>query len=194
MKVFKYPIFKPVFIVTVSVLILQTLHTFAQDTKVVRIELEADPLAYLLQGYSFHAGVTYNKFRSSVGVFGIEQPEFFLENDAFSVYSSGFDAKTDYLFTGIKGFHAGLQLTYGRDKLTLKDTGDSEELWGLNIGLRTGYRLMLGRVENQYKGLYVNPWIALIYTPNTESVVMDAEEYNQPSFSLFPAIHVGWRF
>jgi len=192
MKV-SYRIFTPVFIMTAFVFVLQTIRTFAQDKK-VSIELEADPLAYLLQGYSFHAGVTYNNFRSSVGVFGIEQPDFVLENDAFSVYSSGFDAKTDYLFTGLKGVHAGLQLTYARDRLRLKDTGEDRELWGLNIGLRAGYRLMLGRVVNQYKGLYINPWLAIIYTPNTNHVIIGTEEYEQPSFSLFPAIHVGWRF
>lgn len=180
------------FTVIAFIFTLQT--TYAQHKQPLRFEIEADPLAYLLKGYSVHAGVTYGKLRSSVGVFGIEQPSFFLNNDAFSVFGSGFDVKTDYLFSNVKGWHTGIQLTFGRDKIKLKETGSEEKLWGTNIGLRAGYRLMFGKPENQYKGLYINPWVALIYAPGAEYVVIGNKLYKQSQFTPFPAIHVGWRF
>ncbi|ETZ24912.1 autotransporter domain-containing protein [Pedobacter sp. V48] len=166
----------------------------AQEKEAARLEVEADPLAYILNGYSVHVGVTYGKFRSSIGTFGIKQPSFQLDNDAFSVYSSGFDLKTDYLFGKTKGFHAGLQLTYGKDKIGLKGSSDQEDLWGLNIGARGGYRFMFGNAENKYRGLYLNPWAALIYSANAKTISKGKEAYKQSSASIFPAVHVGWRF
>ena len=168
--------------------------SYAQEKEIARLEVEADPLAYVLNGYSVHVGITYGKFRSSIGTFGIKQPSFQLDNEAFSVYSSGFDLKTDYLFGKTKGFHAGLQLTYGKDKIGLKGSADKENLWGLNIGARGGYRFMFGKAENKYRGFYINPWAALIYSANAKTINRGAEAYKQSSVSIFPAVHVGWRF
>ncbi len=182
---------------TLTILFLFCLLTFqtkAQQKTLARLEIEVDPLAYILNGYSLHAGTTYGSFRSSVGIFAIEQPAFFVNNDAFSVYSSGFDLKTDYLFGKINGWHSGLQLTYGKENVELKATQEEEELWGLSIGIRGGYRFMFGKTENQSRGFYINPWVALIYSPNPATITNGDQQYHQSSFSPFPAVHVGWRF
>jgi hypothetical protein len=163
----------------------------AQEKEAARLEVEADPLAYILNGYSVHLGVTYGNFRSSIGTFGIKQPSFQLDNDAFSVYFSGFDLKTDYLFGKTKGFHVGLQLTYGKDEIGLKGSSDHEDLWGLNIGARGGYRFMFGKAENKYRGFYLNPWATLIYSANAKTISKGTEAYKQSSVSIFPAVHVG---
>lgn len=166
----------------------------AQERDQPRFEMEVDPLAYLLNGYSLHTAVTYSGFRSSLGIYGIQPPDFFLPNDAFSVYTSGVDLKTDYLFGDIKGFYAGLQLTYSKDRIGLKESDFREDLWGLNIGMRMGYRFMFGKKENQYKGLYLTPWIALMYNPSADTVQHQTEEYRQAPWVPFPTIHLGWRF
>jgi hypothetical protein len=170
------------------------LYTIAQDKQKTGFEIEADPLAYVLKGYSLHAAVTYNNFRTSIGTFAIDQPDFFTGNKAISVYSSGFDLKTDYLFKKINGMHAGLQVTYGKERIGLKTGGDKQDLWGMNIGARIGYRFMFGKPENNYQGFYINPWIALIYSPDPKNITKGVEEYRQSSILLFPAVHVGWRF
>lgn len=157
-------------------------------------EIEADPLAYLLQGYSLHAAVTYSGFRSSIGVYGIKPPKFLIDNDAFSVYTLGFDLKTDYLFGDIKGFYAGVQATYSMDRIGLKDEQYREDIWGLNIGVRTGYRFMFGKKENQYKGFYLTPWVALMYSPSAKTIQHGTQEYRQSSWVPFPTLHAGWRF
>ncbi|WP_028295605.1 hypothetical protein [Olivibacter sitiensis] len=170
-------------------------HAHAQEAKLgPRVEVEADPLAYVFKGYSIHTAVTYSGFRSSVGVFGIEPPKFFLENKAFSVFTSGFDVKTDYLFGSIKGFYAGLQLTYSKERVGLKDAEYRESIWGLNIGVRTGYRFLFGKAENNYKGFYLTPWIALMYAPDAKTIQHGTQEYQQSSWAPFPTVHVGWRF
>lgn len=173
---------------------LYTFQGTAQIKMPATLEVEVDPLAYFLKGYSVHAAVTYGSFRSSAGVFAIEQPAFFVNNDTFSVYSSGFDVKTDYLFGKTKGWHAGLQMTYGKEKVALKETQQEEEFWGVNIGIRAGHRFMFGKEDHNFKGFYINPWIALIYSTDPATITMGDHQYQQSSFSPFPAIHVGWRF
>ena len=158
------------------------------------LEMEVDPLAYLLNGYSLHTAVTYSAFRSSIGIYGIKTPGFLLPNDAFLVYTSGVDLKTDYFFRDLKGFYTGLQLTYSKDRVGLKESNYREDLWGLNIGIRTGYRFMFGKRENQYKGLYLTPWIALMYNPSAKTVQHRNQQYQQASWVPFPTIHIGWRF
>jgi outer membrane autotransporter protein len=130
-----------------------------------------------------------------MGIFAIESPEFILQNDAFSVYTSGYDFKTDYLFGDHKGFYTGIQLTYTKDEIKLKEEeGTTDKLRGLNIGLRAGYRFMFGKKENQYKGFYLTPWVALMYNPSAKTIMQGTHEYKQASWVPFPTFHLGWRF
>jgi hypothetical protein len=167
----------------------------AQDREQAHFEMESDPLAFIFQGYSLHTAITYAGFRSSIGVFAIQPPDFLIQDDAFSVYTSGYDFKTDYLFGDIKGFYAGLQLTYSKDRVGLKnEQAGKENLRGLNVGVRAGYRFMFGKRENQFKGLYFTPWVALMYNPNPKAAQLGNEVYRQASWVPFPTVHLGWRF
>ncbi|MCL7987521.1 hypothetical protein M8998_06185 [Sphingobacterium sp. lm-10] len=194
MSKFTQPIIRGVVYCIVYTLLSNT-NLYAQSKSKVAFELEADPLAYVLNGYSLHAGFNYGSFRSSVGIFAIKQPSFFVNNDNFSVYSSGFDLKTDYLFKNTKGLYAGIQFTYGNDEVKLKSDPQIEQaIKGLNIGLRSGYRFMFGKAENDYKGFYINPWVALIFATNTQDRIIGSETYQPSAVSIFPAVHLGWRF
>lgn len=178
-----------------SVFMLNPFCVMSQDTERLSYEIETDPLAYIFKGYSLHLAATYSGFRSSVGVFGIDQPKFLLRNDAFTVFTSGFDLKTDYLFGSVKGFYAGLQATYNIDRIELRDEqSEKKYLRGFNIGARAGYRFMFGKKENQYKGLYITPWVALMYNPSAKTTQLGGQEYKQTSWVPFPTVHVGWRF
>ncbi|MCF0041291.1 hypothetical protein [Dyadobacter fanqingshengii] len=159
-----------------------------------RFELEADPIAYILNGYSFHVGYTLGHVRFDAGVFGIKQPKFALENEQFSVKSSGFGIKADYLFRANKGFFLGLQSDYGTDRMGLKNTAVRQEAESIMLGLRTGYRFMFGKKENQYKGLYLVPWVALINTLDPADIMENDQRYEQKKWSLFPTVHLGYRF
>lgn len=169
-------------------------HAKTQETSNPRIEIETDPLAYLLHGYSAHAAVTYGGFRTSAGVYGIKPLDFLKENDAFDVFTSGFDLKMDYLFGSVKGFYVGVQATYSRDRIGLKEATYREDLWGLNVGIRGGYRFLFGKLENQYRGFYLTPWAALLHNPSTKTIRHGDEEYKQAAWVPFPTLHLGWRF
>jgi hypothetical protein len=175
------------------IFILHPLH--AQKSRAAAgLEVETDPFAYVLGGYSLHVAYTFPRVRTSIGVFGINQPEWLLNNDLFTVFSSGYDIKMDYLFGSPKGFFTGAQATYGRDKIGLKDQAITENHWGFSFGLRTGYRFMLGQKKSGFKGLYIVPWVALMYAPGARTIQIEQEQYQQASWIPFPTVHVGWRF
>ena len=181
--------------VTLLLLILLSTTLLAQNKRSGnRIEIEADPIAYIFRGYSFHLGYTMGHLRFDAGVFGIKQPDFALENDLFSVYSSGVGIKIDYLIKRNKGLFIGLQSDYGTDKTGLKSSSTKVNSDGVTLGLRTGYRFMFGKKENQCKGLYLVPWIALIHSPDPVTINESAHEYIQRQWSVFPTIHLGYRF
>lgn len=188
---------RPIFYHRVLFFMVCTLLPFygqAQENLTPSFEVETDPLAYVLRGYSIHAAVTYAGFRTSVGTYGIKLPDFLKSNDAFYVFTWGFDFKTDYLFGDVKGFYAGVQATYSSDRIGLKDATYREDLWGLNIGIRGGYRFLFGKQENQYSGFYITPWVALMYNPSKKTAQHGNEEYKQATLVPFPTLHLGWRF
>ncbi|MDR7131971.1 hypothetical protein J2X69_004337 [Algoriphagus sp. 4150] len=165
-----------------------------EKTQAIGLEIESDPLAFILKGYSLHVGYTFSSFRASVGVFGIETPDFFLKDDKFSVFSSGYDMKFDYLFNRTGGLFVGAQFVYGRDKIELKDSQERERFWGYSTGLRTGYRFMFGGEDSRFRGFYIVPWVALMYSPDTKPRQIGSETFPQSKWTPFPTIHLGWRF
>jgi hypothetical protein len=158
-----------------------------------RFEIEADPLAYIFNGHSIHVAYNVSPVRFSFGSFGFRHPGFLLDNDAFQVRTFGFDIKVDYSFGNIKGFFVGAQSTYSRDRIGLKESTARQEFWGSSFAVRTGYRFMLGNKHNDYKGLYIVPWLALNYSPNAKSIVQNNHVYNQTKWFPFPTVHIGWR-
>ncbi|MBN8822841.1 MULTISPECIES: hypothetical protein [unclassified Spirosoma] len=111
--------------------------------KIKRIELEADPIAFIFSGYSIHVGYLVNHWRFDVGTFGIKQPSFATTNQNFSVFSSGVGLKADYLLKLERGLFFGVQADYGTDKISLKTSRESNSLSGFVMGIRSGYRLCL---------------------------------------------------
>jgi hypothetical protein len=179
----------------IVIVLLFTTLAYSQEKNVSnRLEIEADPLAYLLSGHSLHVAYTLSAFRFSLGTFGIKQPDFFLDHDAFSVRTFGFDAKIDYLFNRVKGFFVGAQTTYSRDRIGLKIDLERQHLWGPSVGLRTGYRFMFGREIKNFSGFYLIPWLMVGYAPNPQSIIIGDQTYRQPRWFPFPSIHLGWRF
>ncbi|GAB3958657.1 hypothetical protein GCM10028805_53410 [Spirosoma harenae] len=162
--------------------------------KIKRIELEADPIAFIFNGYSIHVGYMVNHWRFDAGTFGIKQPSFATTNQNFSVFSSGIGLKADYLLKPERGLFFGVQSDYGTDKISLKTANQTTSLSGLIVGIRSGYRFMFGQSTAHYKGFYVVPWIALLYTPGATLLVQENQMYAQPKWSIFPTVHLGYRF
>jgi len=171
----------------------------AQDVKSDNhLELETDPIAFILHGYSAHAGYQTGHFRWDVGVYGVEVPSFFSGYDNFNIRSNGAGIKLDYLFQKRKGLLLGIESNISRERVSPKADDDKDpdrSFTNVYLGMRVGYRWMLGRKNNDYKGFYIFPWVSFLSVNlNPQSAIIQGEEYKQHTFSFFPTVHIGYSF
>ncbi|MVT09098.1 hypothetical protein [Chitinophaga tropicalis] len=158
------------------------------------VEIEADPIAYALKGYSVHLGYQKNSFRYDVGIFGIEVPKFLSENDDFKEYSRGFGLKVDYTGKEARGWFIGAQSDYTFERATYKKNGHKEKGTTLSAGIRGGYRIMFSGKNRDGKGFYITPWIGIDKVFQIDEIVFEEHSYENQSFRIFPTVHLGWRF
>jgi Protein of unknown function (DUF3575) len=154
-------------------------------------EVESDPTAYALKGFSAHVGHTVfnGRMRWQIGAFGAETPEWIHGNKGFTENSRGGTIKIDYFpLRPLRGLFFGADSNYSRVRYALEDT--HERAYGniVGIGPRVGYRFGLG------KHLYLNPWVSTDYQFNAKDVSISGKIFHEKKYSIFPAIHVGWKF
>ena len=174
---------------------IATTRLCAQNEKANSLGIEIDPIAYILKGYSIH-GVyqPIGKWSFDAGIFGIEEPEFYLDNNRFTVSHKGFGAKVHYhLRENTKGFYVGLGSDYARTKAVLKENkaAASGDAW--NAGFHAGYRFFMFK-NNGGKGLYLTPWVSLNYQLLSDKLNFEQADFKQNKLSVFPTVHVGYRF
>ncbi|HEX6496373.1 MAG TPA: hypothetical protein VF018_12865 [Acidobacteriaceae bacterium] len=156
-----------------------------------QVEVEADPTAYALNGYSVHVGVPFQRRnRVQAGVYGYDLPSFYGVASGFRERGNGATFKYDrFLRHRTAGFFAGADGNYTRTRYTLKATDHSTDRGDVTIGPRIGYRWDIG------PHLYVTPWFSCGYILNLgDAVVIDGKKADRNSFGYFPTLHIGWRF
>ena len=158
------------------------------------IETEVDPIAYALKGYSFHIGYQKNKFRYDAGIFGVEVPKSFSNNKGFTERAKGFGFKMDYLGSNVKGWFIGVETDYSFLNATYETNEHKETGQELGIGIRGGYRFMLGKATNENKGFYLVPWMGIDKIFYTSTPDFPETNYKKENIRIFPTIHFGWRF
>jgi len=154
-------------------------------------EIEADPIAYALGGFSAHVAreLPDGRNRLQAGVFGADVPDAFMSDDAFSDRSRGVTLKFDHFFgKRTAGFFAGIDGDYSREHYELKATGDTTDRNLFGLGPRVGYRFEIGQ------HLYVSPWFSAAYQFNVHDVELSGERLDQKKYSMFATVHAGWRF
>jgi hypothetical protein len=169
-----------------------TLSSMAQSR---RIEAEIDPIAYALKGYSVH-GIHVNKrLRTDLGIFGIEQPSGFGGNKGFGIYTAGAGLKINYLLDKDEHWFAGVGLGYSHNRITHQETSVSKNQRLGSAGIHLGYRwFMFSRNEGGWKNLYLAPWVSVDYNMPINKIDFEAASYRQKKVTLFPTVHVGYRF
>lgn len=156
-----------------------------------QFEVEADPIAYGLKGFSGHIGHgVFNDYsRIQVGGFGAETPEFFHGNEGFTQSSRGVTVKLDHFFKrGHKGWFVGADGDYSRVRYKWNATGASTGRNLAALGPRAGYRFGIG------DHLYIVPWVSTNYVFNAHNVALSGNTFKEKSFRVFPTVHVGWKF
>jgi hypothetical protein len=154
-------------------------------------EAEADPTAYALKGFSVHAGHPIGDGRSRLqfGAFGAETPVWIHGNHGFTEYSRGVTVKVDYFpVRPLGGLFVGVDSNYSRVRYELDKTHERTYRNIAGLGPRVGYRFNIG------KSLYVSPWVSVDYQCNAGNVRISGQIFHQARYSVFPAVHLGWKF
>lgn len=154
-------------------------------------EVESDPTAYALNGFSAHVGhpVFDGRLRLQVGAFGAETPEWIHANSGFTEDSRGGTFKIDFFpLRPLSGLFVGADSNYSQVRYELEETHERTYRNMVGLGPRVGYRFNVG------KHLYLSPWASLDYQFNAKDVSISGKTFHEKKYSLFPAVHVGWRF
>jgi hypothetical protein len=154
-------------------------------------EVEADPAAYALSGYSVHIAhaIFDGKSRLQLGAFGAETPEWVHGNPGWTEKSHGVTFKVDYFpLQPLRGLFIGFDGNYARVRYTLQETNEKAYQNIVGLGPRIGYRFELG------KHFYISPWVSFDYQVGAKDVKISGKTFEQGKLAIFPAIHLGWRF
>lgn len=154
------------------------------------VEVEADPIAYAVNGYSGHlAAFLTERVRAQVGAFGADVPEWLHGNDGFDIRTRGVTVKMDRYFSMRReGTFIGLDGDYSRVRYRHDESGESTSRNLYGLGPRIGYRFNLG------SRLFVVPWMSVRYVFNTSDVTLGGERLEESEVAVFPTVHIGFRF
>lgn len=154
-------------------------------------EVEADPTAYALRGFSVHVGrpILNGRSRLQFGAFGAETPQWMHGNDGFTENSRGVTLKLDYFPKHrSSGLFFGADSNYARVRYELRQTHERTHRNLGGLGPRAGYRFNVG------EHFYITPWVSVDYQFNVKVVTISAKTFHEGRYSVFPAVHLGWRF
>ena len=141
--------------------------TFAQNQETSKskkglIYIEADPFAYINNGYSIHLGYENWGMRFDLTKVKVDFPETFEDafygTQAFDLVTHIHGIKIDYIGkrkNWTKGAFIGLDINQQRLNFTHRETAKVANLNTFNIGLRAGYKF------NIFRGFYLTPWAAV---------------------------------
>jgi hypothetical protein len=152
-------------------------------------DVEVDPTAYALSGYSVHAGFGWSRLRVDLGAFAMALPGFVHGNEGFDASFDGFGAKLQYFpLAEQAGLFVGVDAGLGRMLVQRDGTDLAARRRQLTAGVDAGWRFEL------WEGLYATPWLGVGYAFNARDVVLGGQTFQSSPWVLFPAVHLGYRF
>lgn len=151
-------------------------------------DLELDPTAYALDGFSLHVGLGWNALRVDLGVFGLHVPEFVHRQPEFDLAFDGYGVKLQYFpFATQRGAFIGVDAAHSRSRVCLRGTQlaarDNQFTLGVNAGMRV----------DLVAGLYVTPWLGVGYAFGAEDLSLADQTFSANPLIVFPALHLGYR-
>jgi len=156
-------------------------------------EIEIDPIAYMLKGYSIHGIYNYKHLRFDLGYYGIETPGKLTGNENYNIKSTGFGIKANYLIKKVNGFYTGIDLGYCESIATENESKLNDTGHNISLGTHIGYRIFLFPLQkNVLNGLYLTPWAGISYNHVYDKIKF--ENYKDSKFGYFATFHIGYRF
>lgn len=153
-------------------------------------DFEVDPTAYVLDGFSLHVGLGWKRLRVDLGNYAMALPRALGGSPDFDVSFDGYGAKAQlFLFSdeqrgGFVGVDAGVtRMNVRRDGT---DLANRQSLLG--VGVNLGWRFTFG------PHFYATTWIGFGYSFGASDVTLAGATYTPSRFTIFPAVHLGYRF
>lgn len=152
-------------------------------------DAEVDPTAYVLSGYSLHVGIGYRHVRLDLGAFAMDLPSFVHGNEGFQSSFNGYGMKLHvFPFAEQQGPFVGVDGGTARMEATWEATGETRQQRQFSAGVHAGWRIGLPA------GFYATPWIGVSYAFGAGDITIRGATYKASPVSVFPAIHLGYRF
>jgi hypothetical protein len=160
-----------------------------RERSAFHLDLEADPTAFVLRGYSLHAGLGVRHFRLDLGGYAMDVPAFADSNRGFDASFRGAGAKLQlFLFGEEEGGFVGIDGSVNELHVETQGTRHSQSQLQVDAGVNFGWRFALPF------GFYVTPWLGISHSLNARDLTVDGNSYHPSAFTFFPAIHLGYRF
>jgi hypothetical protein len=161
--------------------------SIAASGRTFHADVEVDPTAYILDGFSLHAGLGWNAFRLDLGVFAMAVPRAVHGQDGFDQSFDGYGLKFQWFpFHKQSGLFTGVDAGMARSLITRRENQLAHRDRQASVGIHGGYRLEITG------GLYATAWLGLGYAVGTEEVVLDDRTFKPNPWTVFPAIHIGY--
>jgi len=152
-------------------------------------DVEVDPTAYVLSGYSLHAGVGWQRFRLDLGIFAMDVPEMMHGNPGWDASFAGGGAKLQWFpLAEQHELFVDVAASASRRDMTLQATGASERATVFAVGASAGWRFALPY------NLYATPWVGFNVDLEETEVMLDGETFEMSRVTPFAAVHLGYRF
>jgi hypothetical protein len=153
------------------------------------LDIEIDPQAFYLDGYSFHLGIGEENSRFEYGWYSMEITEEIHDNKNFELSFKGSTLKYDYLLGKYEGIFLGWEINYAEVKYFHIATGLTLERKLITTAPRLGYRFVF------YKSFTITPILALdIILNEGEEVKVGEDQFINKDFQVFPSVHIGYSF
>ncbi|MEO7731678.1 MAG: hypothetical protein ABIY55_11945, partial [Kofleriaceae bacterium] len=127
--------------------------------------------------------------RIDLGNFALALPQWVHGDDGFDVTFDGYGAKLQvFLRDDRRGLFAGVDGGLTRVLIQRQHTDLAVRQNQIAAGVHVGYRISLG------DRFYITPWIGVGYQFGTSDVVLAGARFEAMPITVFPAIHLGYRF
>jgi hypothetical protein len=152
-------------------------------------DVELDPTAFVLDGYSIHAGLSRGHLRVDLGAYAMALPGFVHGNDGFDASFDGYGVKLQY-FRRVdrRGLFAGIDAGVSRLLVEKHGTDLAVRQHQVGGGVHGGWRFALPAA------FYATAWLGVGYNVGAADVMLEGARFEMTRLVVFPAIHVGRRF
>lgn len=169
-------------------LIVETGH--AQSAESGHLEVEIEPLAYVLGGAGGHVGYQGSRWSYTLEVFTLTVPRRLHGNEEFEAAPLGMELHVERSFgEGSGGWYAGPEIGVKRLEVTHESTGTQRAHVRYGVGVRGGYQWFPG-----WGQLYLSPVAGLVYTLNSEPIRIQNETFETGPLTPFVTVGLGWSF